>query len=232
MRDQPAATGTAPAPRQQRHWSDWVGFVVFGALAIDTLVRVPQVAVLLLPTFFHELLVALAFLFRRPLRMELQGWIPSLLAYAGTFLLLVFVEVAHAWHPGWIATTPSVAPRSIGLLLWLVGTLLALLTLWHLRRSFSIVPQARALVTTGPYHYARHPIYGAYVLQYSGIWLGHATLPLALVMLAWLAITLARVRFEEAVLLVAFPEYAAYRRSVGTFGPRLLPRRSSASDRP
>lgn len=225
MPGQPPPAGPPPAP-PPRHWSDWVGFAVFATLAIDTLVRVPGVAVLLLPTFFHELLVALAFLFRRPLRMELKGWLPSLVAYAGTFLLLVFVEVAHAWEPSWIASTPSAALRLLGLVLWLVGTLLGLWTLWHLRRSFSIVPQARVLVTTGPYRYARHPIYGAYVLQYLGIWLGHASLPLAVVMLAWLGITLARVRFEESVLLAAFPEYAAYRQSVGAFGPRLLPRRA------
>jgi protein-S-isoprenylcysteine O-methyltransferase Ste14 len=57
-----------------------------------------------------------------------------------------------------------------------------------------------------------------YLLINIGILLRHLTVPLTLVMLAWLALLLLRVRYEEGVLASAFPEYPEYRRRVRAFG--------------
>jgi protein-S-isoprenylcysteine O-methyltransferase Ste14 len=105
--------------------------------------------------------------------------------------------------------------------LWLGGALLCLWPLWYLRRNFSVEPEARDLVTEGPYRWARHPVYAVYLLVNSGILLSHLTAPLALLMTGWLALLLIRVRYEEDVLSRAFPQYREYRRRVGAFGPRL-----------
>jgi protein-S-isoprenylcysteine O-methyltransferase Ste14 len=91
---------------------------------------------------------------------------------------------------------------------------------WHLRRSFSVEPEARALVTTGPYRFARHPIYAVYLLVNAGILLGHLTVPFAAVLAVWIGLMVLRIRYEEAVLTNAFPDYRAYRARVGAFGPR------------
>jgi protein-S-isoprenylcysteine O-methyltransferase Ste14 len=108
-----------------------------------------------------------------------------------------------------------------GIAVWLAGALLALWPLWQLRRAFSVEPQARELVTSGPYRFARHPIYAAYVLVNCGLWLRHPTLPFGTVLAIWLALLAVRIRYEERVLEGVFPEYAAYRARVGALGPRL-----------
>jgi len=90
-----------------------------------------------------------------------------------------------------------------------------------MRRSFSIEPAARELATDGPYRIARHPIYATQILEYAGIWMLHATIPLAAVLVVWLAVLRIRMGYEERVLREEFPEYASYRRRVGALGPRL-----------
>lgn len=215
-----AAAAPAGVAAGRRHWSDYVGFVFYLGFAVAIVVRSPGLGLLMLPTFLHELLIALSFLLRRPLRRELPGWGPRLAAYGGSFILVVFMPLAGALRPEWLAPTPNPGLRVAGFLLWLTGATLGLWPIWYLRRSFSVEPQARGLVTAGPYRLARHPIYTGYILSYLGLWLGRPTLPLLLALLAWFGLTVARIRYEEAVLAAAFPEYAAYRQRVGAFGPR------------
>ena len=71
---------------------------------------------------------------------------------------------------------------------------------------------------TGPYRWARHPIYTVYLLINTGILLRHLTLPFAAVLAVWLMTLILRVRYEESVLAGTFPEYPDYRRRVRAFG--------------
>ena len=57
-----------------------------------------------------------------------------------------------------------------------------------------------------------------YLLINLGILLRHLTVPLTLVMAAWVVLLVVRVRYEEGVLTAAFPEYTEYRRRVRAFG--------------
>lgn len=200
------------------------GFLVFVSLGIWTFLRVPDVSVFLLPTYLHELFVAVAFLIRDPARVGAPSLRSRLTAYAGTFMLVLFFPIARGWNGSWLTLNPVLQFRAVGVLLWLVGAVLALSGVWALRHSFSIEPQARRLVTSGPYRYARHPIYAFYFLQYSGLWLIYPTAALACVLVAWVALMSARMHFEERVLITAFPEYASYKARVGAFAPRLRAR--------
>ncbi len=106
-------------------------------------------------------------------------------------------------------------------LLILAGLSWSVVSLRTLDRSFSIVPQARALVDHGPYRYIRHPLYTGELVAALGIVL---TRPSAAAFLAWLllACLLAyRVVHEEAVLERALPEYADYRRRTARLVPGL-----------
>jgi len=200
------------------HWSAWVGFAFYVVFASTIVLRSPKVGILFLPTFLYELMIAVTFLTRQPVRQKLGGWRARLAAYSGTFLLPVFVAVAGHWRPGWLRLSSAPPLHVMGVVLWVFGTAFAFVTLYYMRYSFSLMPQARQLVTNGPFRVARHPIYASYLLQYVGIWLTHPTAPLALAVLLWFGIALVRVHYEEQVLAAAFLEYSEYRQVVGGFG--------------
>jgi protein-S-isoprenylcysteine O-methyltransferase Ste14 len=103
------------------------------------------------------------------------------------------------------------------ILLLSVGLMLYPLT--ALGKSFSLMPQARKLVTSGPYAIVRHPLYlieeaviASVLLQYA--W--YTALPFLAV---HIAVQIRRIRLEEEVLRNAFPEYTAYAERT----PRLIP---------
>jgi protein-S-isoprenylcysteine O-methyltransferase Ste14 len=206
---------------QSRKLADWVGFLVYLGLAIWLCATSISLGLLMIPVFAYELLMSASFLVRRPLRAQLPGWQPQFAGYAGSFLPLIFMQAAARWFPNWLNQTQPHVLQVIGQWFWFAGLLLGVATLVFLRKSFSLVPQARVLITSGPYQFARHPIYLAYIMEYFGIWMARgATLPYSLMMVTWLAITYWRTRFEEKVLTQTFPEYADYSRTVGRFLPK------------
>jgi protein-S-isoprenylcysteine O-methyltransferase Ste14 len=216
-----AGATVAVSTVQSRKLADWVGFLVYLGLAIWLCATSISLGLLMLPIFAYELLMSASFLVRRPLRAQLPGWKPQFAGYVGSFLPLIFLQAAARWFPTWLNQSQPHFLQVTGQWLWFVGLLLGVATLVFLRKSFSLVPQARVLITAGPYQFARHPIYLAYMLEYFGIWMARgATLPYSLMIVAWLTITYWRTRLEEKVLTQTFPEYEGYSRSVGRFFPR------------
>lgn len=205
-------------PLTTRHWSDWAGTAAFTAMAVGLWRQSPEFGVLLLPGLIQELLIAASFLIRGRARSAAPSWASRVVAYVNSFLVMVFILVAGKLQPEWLRPTPNDALRFAGAILWLAAAALCLWPVWYLRRSFSLEPQARALVTSGPYRLARHPIYTVYLLINAGILLRHLTVPFALVLALWVVLLLVRVRYEEGVLTAAFPEYTEYRRRVRAFG--------------
>ena len=114
-------------------------------------------------------------------------------------------------------TQPDAA--ALALSFTLAGTLLAFWSVWHLGRNFSLLPQARQLVTTGPYRYVRHPIYlGGLLITLGEVWLRFSVVAVALNIL-FIAAQVVRLRYEEGILGRAFPEYAEYRRRTSALIP-------------
>jgi protein-S-isoprenylcysteine O-methyltransferase Ste14 len=90
----------------------------------------------------------------------------------------------------------------------------------YLRRSFSIVPEARRLVMGGPYKLSRHPVYLGEIVAAVGVNLATAGWPGALAIIYFIGCEVLRIRWEERVLANAFPnEYPGYASRV----PRYLP---------
>jgi protein-S-isoprenylcysteine O-methyltransferase Ste14 len=99
------------------------------------------------------------------------------------------------------------------------GTLLAFWSAWHLGTGFSLLPQARRLVTDGPYRYVRHPIYlGGLLITLGEVWLRFSPL-IVLLNVIFVAAQIVRLRQEEQILERVFPEYRAYRAQTSALIP-------------
>ena len=134
------------------------------------------------------------------------------IAFSGTF-----AAIGAGFLPGGTRRESLVL---VGDVLATVGLAYSVWGLAYLRRSFSIVPEARRLVTGGPYSLSRHPVYAGEILTAVGVnlatagWLGGAAI------VYFVVCELLRINWEERVLARAFPkEYPAYAGRV----PRYLP---------
>lgn len=202
--------------------TNWIGFLLFAGWAGVTLSKMSAASLFIAPTLLFEICVAISFLIRDEPRAATTTVRARISAYGGSFLVIVFFQLADG-HPTWLA--PHVTPLTpAAFAMWFVGSIWLAYSAWHLRRAFSIEPAARRLVTSGPYAFARHPVYTGYFVQYIGMLITFPTLPFALVLIVWAALMTDRMRLEEGILRAAFPEYAEYRTRVGALGPILFRR--------
>ena len=114
-----------------------------------------------------------------------------------------------------VATPAIVAGDLLALLAcaWMLASVLAL------GRCFGVLPEARGLVTRGPYRLVRHPVYLGEIGACAGLVLA-APSAWNLALLAVFGVAQAvRMRLEERALTAAFPEYEAYAQRT----PRLVP---------
>ncbi|HEX7024632.1 MAG TPA: isoprenylcysteine carboxylmethyltransferase family protein [Gemmatimonadales bacterium] len=218
-----------PRPPNTRRLSDILGALFFFAAVVDSFQARWDLALVALPLVLQNLLIAVAFLLRGPRAAGPTALRARLVAYAHGFMVAAFTDLSARFFPHWYAETSYVPVAAAGVVLYFFGVVLSLPALVALRHAFSIEPQARELVTTGMYRWARHPIYAAYVVEYGGLLLWHLTVPFALAYGTFLLLMWVRIREEEAVLERAFPEYAAYRARVGMFGPKARRRAAVAA---
>ncbi len=142
-----------------------------------------------------------------------QGIETRVTALAGTYLLgvLAFLPETDISHP---------ALTVLASVLTIVGFGLSIYVMRWLGRSFSIMAEARRLVTHGPYSVVRHPLYLTEEIAVLAIVLLNFSLLSMLVFAAHWALQLRRMHNEEKVLTAAFPEYVAYAAKT----PRIIPR--------
>src|SRR5919109_3479733 len=102
------------------------------------------------------------------------------------------------------------------------GMLWAIYSRSYLRFRFSIVPEARGLMTSGPYEVVRHPIYLGEIVAGFGLVLPTLFSAHILVFAVFLGAQIARTYFEERVLRSAYPTYEAYARRIRRLIPFIL----------
>ena len=164
-----------------------------------------------LSTLVFLTLLAVMFVVRQVPQRTAPGFYPRFAAVAGTYLgtgivLLPPQELSSALY-------------LVSLLLVISGTVVAISAVLALGRSISILPEARRLVTWGPYALVRHPLYLGEIVAIFGIALQYL-LPWSLLLAALVcAFQFLRIKNEERILVKVFPEYKNY--MVGT--ARLVP---------
>ena len=97
---------------------------------------------------------------------------------------------------------------------WLLASVLAL------GRCFGVLPEARGLVTRGPYRLVRHPVYLGELGACCGLAVTSPTVMNGALLAVLAAAQVVRMGLEERALTRAFPDYASYAART----PRLLPR--------
>ena len=160
---------------------------------------------------FMALVAATTMTRLRPLR-KAAGLQPRVSALLGTFLATSLALLPPAQLPSiWLALSSALV---------LVGMSLSFAVLRWLGKSFSIMAEARRLITHGPYAIVRHPLYVCEEIALVGV-LIQVISPLALLIaMTHGLLQFRRILNEEKVLRATFPEYEHY--AAGT--PRLIPR--------
>lgn len=143
------------------------------------------------------------FAIRKTPRHKAPGVVPRVAAVGGTYLGVALMLLPMP-PLGW-------APLFVSALLVLGGTVFALYAIASLGRSLSVMAEARALVTSGPYRLIRHPLYLGEAVMLVGIAIQYVSWMALALLAVQLACQVQRMKYEEGVLEQAFPEYGAYR---------------------
>jgi protein-S-isoprenylcysteine O-methyltransferase Ste14 len=199
----------------RRRASDWAGFIGHLSVAVIAVVRTPSISLFLLPSILHMLLAAGSFLVRDTPKQKERNPVARAVSYLGGFGVFAFVQIASVVRPDWLVATGNPTILVTGVLLGVSGVFVEIWAIWHLKFAFATEPAARRLVMSGPYRLARHPIYSGACLAQLGLLMTRPTVAMALVLVGWAICIRMRMRYEEAILSGAFPEYADYRRRVG-----------------
>jgi protein-S-isoprenylcysteine O-methyltransferase Ste14 len=150
---------------------------------------------------FTTVLMLLMVLRRQPLGKS-SGFYPRFAAVAGTFLGIGIVVLP--------ARELSVPLQVVSTLMIVGGIAFALYAVLELGRSLSMLPEARRLVTNGPYSVIRHPVYLGEAVALAGVTLQFISLWALVMLVLQCVFQLERMKYEELVLSRAFPDYRDY----------------------
>jgi len=150
------------------------------------------------------MLLALLIMTRSPAKAQADGLLPRIAAFVGTYL---------PWTITFFGKTDQALPNLLSTACVLIGTVMMLVTIRHLGRSFSLVPQARSVVQTGPYRWIKHPLYFSEQIAILGVVLQYLTPVTVIVFVVHIGVQVCRILYEEDLLRRNCPEYSSYEAS-------------------
>jgi protein-S-isoprenylcysteine O-methyltransferase Ste14 len=163
-------------------------------------------------TFYVSAISAILLAARKPVA-RYERLLPNLLAVLAGFGVYAFGLLTPA------ETRPFGIIVPLALLV--LGGAIVLLALVHLRRGFSVTPQARTVVRNGPYALVRHPMYIGNILSITAWGLVIGTPEALALSLGACALQVCRAYYEDRLLATTFPEYRDYMSNVNAFIPRI-----------
>jgi protein-S-isoprenylcysteine O-methyltransferase Ste14 len=151
--------------------------------------------------------------------------IANLLTIPALLATLIYI-IVPAWL-SWAALPLPIWLRWLGVAIALAGFALLQWAQQTLDKNWSDAPTMfadQAMITSGPYHFIRHPIYAAFLLILDSLLLISANWCVGGL---WIALTsldcASRMKMEEAMMVRRFGEpYLAYMRRTGRLFPRLF----------
>ncbi|HLZ95145.1 MAG TPA: isoprenylcysteine carboxylmethyltransferase family protein [Candidatus Dormibacteraeota bacterium] len=223
------ASGVTQTPRTGAYWRNLLfgrllPALFFGIFVADQLLQVAAsvhsarsfsdllfvIRQLLALTYFTMLVVL--YTTRPPAKGTDHRLAVVFVAFTGTFSIL-----GAGFLPGGTRRDLLFLPGDI---LATAGLAYSVWGLAYLRRSFSIIPEARRLVTGGPYGFSRHPVYLGEIATAIGVNLATAGWLGALAVAYFIGAEILRMRWEEGVLSRTFPDaYPGYAARVPRFFP-------------
>ncbi len=147
---------------------------------------------------------------------------PALLLLGAQFTLILAVALALVYD-GTIPDRGMNVAQAAGVVVAIVGAGLAFAASRRLGTALRASPLPRqdaALVTDGPYRYARHPIYGGLILFFVGTSLALDSVAGLIATMLLVPLFLLKAAYEERHLRMRYAGYLEYRRRVGR---RLIP---------
>lgn len=102
----------------------------------------------------------------------------------------------------------------------LLGGLINLIGLLTLRRAFTIMTEARTVISHGIFRWVRHPLYLGHFIAFFGSLMLRLHAYTVVMYLVFCIGQVIRARLEERKLASAFPGYETYKQKTGMFFPR------------
>ncbi len=168
----------------------------------------------LLIVCFYSLIIFLYFL-RSPARSTSRSHVTGFIAIVATFIpfTLPFLGKPALNKPEILLVANVIIIISIVLSIYALGSL---------GKSFSIIPQARKLIETGPYRVVRHPLYVSELIGVFGLALAGLTILKIAMFLLLVVLQIYRAFQEEKLLANVFPEYKEYGSKTARFIPGII----------
>jgi protein-S-isoprenylcysteine O-methyltransferase Ste14 len=149
-------------------------------------------------------LLTLLIMTRSPAKAQADGLLPRVAAFVGSYM---------PWTITFFGKTDQALPNLLSTACVLIGTIMMLVTIRHLGRAFSLVPQARSVVQTGPYRWIKHPLYLSEEIVVLGVVLQYLTPVTVILLILHIGVQICRILYEEDLLRRNFPEYSSYEAS-------------------
>jgi protein-S-isoprenylcysteine O-methyltransferase Ste14 len=162
-------------------------------------------------SFIFVALLVVLFAIRRPSIGHRPSLTARAIALGATFITFFIPFQPRTIDNWWLLTISDV--------LMVIGITFSIYALATLGRSFGIAPEARQLVTSGPYRWVRNPAYLAEFVTATAMALPLLSPLTVVIFAAFVTLQLRRIALEEQVLWDTFPEYDEYRRRT----PALVP---------